>query len=48
MHWNSFDDFIAMGGYGFYVWMSFGLTLLCVVLEVWLLRRRANGGEEQA
>ncbi len=29
----SLSDFIAMGGYAFYVWLSFGATLL---LLVWL------------
>ena len=29
MHWNSFDEFIHMGGYGLYVWGSYGLTLPC-------------------
>ncbi|MCX7628104.1 MAG: heme exporter protein CcmD [Methylophilaceae bacterium] len=42
MHWNSVSDFFAMGGYAIYVWPSFGLTLGAMVLEVWLLRRRAN------
>ncbi|MDP3677876.1 MAG: heme exporter protein CcmD [Methylotenera sp.] len=40
MHWQSFEAFIAMGGYGFYVWTSFGLTALCVVIEIWQLRSR--------
>lgn len=33
IHWNSFADFIAMGGYGFYVWGSFGLTALIMLIE---------------
>ncbi len=31
MHFASFSDFMAMGGYAFYVWLSFGLTVLCLV-----------------
>ncbi|MFQ2183186.1 heme exporter protein CcmD [Aeromonas sp. s13] len=31
MHFASFTDFMAMGGYAFYVWLSFGLTLVCLV-----------------
>ncbi|MFM1679770.1 heme exporter protein CcmD [Aeromonas salmonicida] len=31
MHFASFSDFLAMGGYAFYVWLSFGLTLICLV-----------------
>lgn len=40
MHWQSLEAFIAMGGYGFYVWTSFGLTALCVVIEILQLRSR--------
>ena len=40
MHWASLNDFFAMGGYGFYVWISFGLTFACMGLELWLLRNR--------
>tara|TARA_R110002126_G_scaffold10245_49_gene46639 strand:- start:2244 stop:2444 length:201 start_codon:yes stop_codon:yes gene_type:complete len=28
MHFSSFTDFLAMGGYGFFVWLSFGITYL--------------------
>ncbi|HHQ4570292.1 TPA: heme exporter protein CcmD [Aeromonas veronii] len=31
MHFASFSNFMAMGGYAFYVWLSFGLTLVCLV-----------------
>ena len=33
IHWNSFSDFLAMGGYGFYVWGSFGATILIMAVE---------------
>jgi heme exporter protein D len=33
IYWNSFSDFIAMGGYGIYVWGSFGVTALIMVIE---------------
>ena len=33
IYWNSFADFIAMGGYGFYVWGSFGLTALIMAID---------------
>jgi heme exporter protein D len=33
IHWASFSDFIAMGGYGFYVWGSFGATVLIMAIE---------------
>jgi heme exporter protein D len=40
MKWGSLSEFLAMGGYGFYVWLSFGMTALCMVWEVLMLRRR--------
>lgn len=42
MHWKGLDDFLAMGGYGYYVWVSFGLTAVCVFAELLLLRRRGQ------
>ena len=33
IYWNSFSDFLAMGGYGLYVWGSFGVTALVMVAE---------------
>lgn len=40
MYWNSVDEFLAMGGYGLYVWTSFGITVLCMAGEVLVIRRR--------
>lgn len=31
MKFDTWSAFWAMGGYGFYVWLSFGLTLLALV-----------------
>ncbi|MEN9899500.1 MAG: hypothetical protein RLZZ152_544 [Pseudomonadota bacterium] len=43
MIWNSWSEFWAMGGYGLYVWGSFGVTALCVALEViWVKNARAQ------
>lgn len=33
-------EFISMGGYGFYVWASFGMTVLLIVIEVIYLKRQ--------
>ncbi len=33
IHWTSFSDFLAMGGYGLYVWGSFGATVLIMAIE---------------
>ena len=43
MNWNSWAEFGAMGGYGLYVWGSFGVTALVMLAETWqvLARRRA-------
>jgi heme exporter protein D len=40
MQWNSFDDFLHMGGYAFYVWVSFAVTFGSMAIELWLLRAR--------
>ena len=40
MHWNSVEAFLTMGGYGFYVWPSFGLTAFCCIVELWQLSSR--------
>lgn len=32
MQFSSFSDFINMGGYGFYVWLSFGSAALILSL----------------
>jgi len=43
IYWNSFSDFIAMGGYGFYVWASFGATVLIMAIEpIVVIRNRKN------
>ena len=33
------SEFFAMGGRGFYVWMSYGITALCMIVEVIVLLR---------
>ena len=38
MNWGSLDAFLAMGGYGFYVWGSYGVTALCIILEIFSLK----------
>ena len=40
MNWGSLGAFLAMGGYGAYVWGSYGVTLLAIALEVALLVAR--------
>lgn len=33
-------EFVSMGGYGFFVWASFGMTALLIVVEVIYLKRQ--------
>jgi len=33
------SDFLAMGGYGFYVWGSYAVAAACIAIEVWMLNR---------
>jgi heme exporter protein D len=39
-HWSSWSDFLAMGGYGLFVWGSFGVTALVMAGEILSLRLR--------
>ena len=40
MQWQSMSDFFAMGGYGLYVWGSFGVCALTMIAEPLLARHR--------
>ena len=40
MNWQSFDQFLHMGGYGLYVWGSYAVTLAVMAAEAWLAQRR--------
>ena len=43
IYWNSFSDFLHMGGYGLYVWGSFGVTALIMIAEpIIVARNRKN------
>jgi heme exporter protein D len=43
MNWGSFGAFLDMGGYGLYVWGSYGVTVLVLAAEVMAVsgRKRA-------
>jgi heme exporter protein D len=43
------SNFLAMGGYGFFIWMSYGATAIVLIAEVLALRakRRAVLAEAQ-
>ena len=34
------SDFLAMGGYAFYVWGSYGVTFVLLAIEVFVLLKR--------
>lgn len=40
MNWNSPADFFAMGGYALYVWGSFIVCVLIMVMEPILAKKR--------
>lgn len=48
MSWGSASDFWAMGGYGVYVWGSYGVTLALIAIEVLLVRARKRAALENA
>jgi heme exporter protein D len=40
MKWASLAEFVAMGGYGLYVWGSYGVTAILIGLEIAMLIKR--------
>ncbi|MDD1783239.1 heme exporter protein CcmD [Enterovibrio sp. ZSDZ35] len=43
MHFSSFSEFLAMGGYSSYVWGAFGITLIAMlwlVVSAYVTRRK--------
>jgi heme exporter protein D len=43
MNWGSWQNFLAMGGYGLYVWGSYVVTLIVLVAEIVALVTRRRG-----
>ncbi len=39
-NWSSWSEFFSMGGFGVYVWGSYGITLVLLAGEVLLLWKR--------
>ena len=35
MMFDSFSAFIDMGGYGFYVWLSYGVSVALLLILIW-------------
>ena len=48
MNWDSPAEFFSMGGYGLYVWGSYGVALALMVAEPWLAARRRRQAAAQA
>jgi heme exporter protein D len=40
MNWGSLGNFLEMGGYAWYVWGAYGVTVALVAAEVLALRSR--------
>jgi len=40
MNWGSWSNFWHMGGYGLYVWGSYGVTVVLLVVELIVLSGR--------
>jgi heme exporter protein D len=40
MQWGSIGNFLQMGGYGFFVWGSYGVAVVVIAAEIVALRRR--------
>ena len=40
MNWSSPSEFWAMGGQGLYVWGSYGVAALLMLVEPWLASQR--------
>lgn len=50
MKWASLSQFLAMGGYGLYVWGSYAVTAVVIGLEIAVLiarHRAAKRSEEK-
>lgn len=47
VNWNSASDFFAMGGYGLYVWCSYGAIALWMLAEPLSARARHRAAVNQ-
>lgn len=36
---NSISEFFAMGGYGFYVWLSYAISFIAIGALIWQSKR---------
>jgi heme exporter protein D len=47
MQFSSFADFIAMGGHGFYVWISYGASALLFFLLIYISKSQDQQVKKQ-
>jgi len=47
MEWASWSEFWSMGGRGFFVWSAFGVTTICVLIEIVWLRRSVGASRRR-
>ena len=47
MQWGSIENFLAMGGYAFFVWGSYGVTVAIIAAEISALRQRRRNALAQ-
>jgi heme exporter protein D len=45
---NGLSEFLAMGGYGFYVWTSYVVAAIAVALEIVAVRARIRAAVKSA
>ena len=48
MQWGSLENFLSMGGYGFYVWGSYLVCAGVIVAEILALRQRRRAALAEA
>lgn len=48
MNWNSLAEFLAMGGYGLYVWSAYAVAAVSMAGEPLLARRRLRAARRAA
>lgn len=41
-------DWLSMGGYGFYVWSSYGVLAIAIAIELFALRRHRRAARQRA
>ena len=48
MQWGSVENFLSMGGYGFYVWGSYLVCAAVIAAEVVMVRARGRRARAEA